>query len=221
VVTIAVISRFAAIVISLPAVRKQQKKSGWKMAKQTKTNTEKRRDFIRNSTRLSLVVGLGGLTGLVLPKTITGEWVWQIDPFECTQCGRCADECVMSPSAVKCVHAYDLCGYCDLCGGYFRPGVTNLSTGAENQLCPTSAILRKFIEEPFFEFTIDEELCIGCGKCVKGCSSFGNGSLHLQIRHDRCLNCNQCAIARKCPSNAIKRVPADKPYNIKGDFNKS
>ena len=162
---------------------------------------------------------IGRLRGVVAVKR--GEWVWQIDPFECTQCGRCADECVMTPSAVKCVHAYDLCGYCDLCGGYFKPGVTNLHTGAENQLCPTAAIERKFIEEPFFEFTIKEDLCIGCGKCVKGCSSFGNGSLHLQIRHDRCLNCNQCSIARKCPSNAIRRVPAGNPYNIKGDFTKT
>jgi len=191
------------------------------MEKENKTKGQKRREFIQKSTRYSLLIGLGGLTGLVLPKTRTGDWVWQIDPFLCTQCGRCADECVLTPSAVKCVHAYDLCGYCDLCGGYFKPGVTDLHTGAENQLCPTSAIQRSFIEEPFFEFTITEDLCIGCGKCVKGCSSFGNGSLHLQIRHDRCLNCNQCSIARNCPSDAIKRVPAKQPYNIKGDFTKS
>jgi electron transport complex protein RnfB len=191
------------------------------MEKKTKNKTQKRREFIQNSTRLSLVIGLGGLTGMVIPKTQTGEWVWQIDPFLCTQCGRCADECVMSPSAVKCVHAYDLCGYCDLCGGYFKPGVTDLNTAAENQLCPTSAIKRSFLEEPFFEFSINENLCIGCGKCVKGCNSFGNGSLHLQIRHDRCLNCNQCSIARNCPSSAVKRVPIDQPYNIKGDFTKS
>jgi electron transport complex protein RnfB len=190
------------------------------MEKKPQNKAQKRREFIQKSTRLSLLIGMGGLTGLVIPKTRTGEWVWQIDPFECTQCGRCADECVMSPSAVKCVHAYDLCGYCDLCGGYFKPGVINLNTAAENQLCPTSAIKRSFIEEPFFEFSINEDLCIGCGKCVKGCNSFGNGSLHLQIRHDRCLNCNQCSIARNCPNNAIKRVPADKPYNIKGDFTK-
>jgi electron transport complex protein RnfB len=55
---------------------------------------------------------------------------------------------------------------------------------------------------------------------VKGCSAFGNGSLHLQIRHDRCLNCNQCSIARSCPSDAISRVPVDQPYMIKGSFTK-
>ncbi len=177
-----------------------------------------RRAFIQSAFRTSLALSLGGISGLVLSKSTVKEWVWQIDPFKCTQCGRCADECVVTPSAVKCVHAYDLCGYCDLCGGYLKPGAMDMNTGAENQLCPTSAINRKFVEEPFFEYSINEELCIGCGKCVKGCASFGNGSLHLQIRHDLCVNCNLCSISRMCPSDAISRVPGDQPYNIKGDF---
>jgi len=178
----------------------------------------KRREFIRSSARYTLAIGLGGLGGLALSHASTEKYVWQIDPFECTQCGRCADECVLTPSAVKCFHAFDLCGYCDLCGGYFKPGVMNLNTGGENQLCPTSAIKRKFVEDPFFQYTIEEDLCIGCAKCVKGCSSFGNGSLHLQINQDICVNCNQCSIAQKCPSKAITRVPASTPYKVKGDF---
>jgi electron transport complex protein RnfB len=179
-----------------------------------------RREFIHSGVRVTLGLAVTGTGALALARSARGkETVWQIDPFKCTQCGRCATECVMDESAVKCVHAYDLCGYCDLCGGYFKPGA-KLQTGAENQLCPTAAIQRRFIEEPFFEYVIDEELCIGCGKCVKGCSAFGNGSLHLQIRHDRCLNCNQCSIARSCPSDAISRVPAGQPYMIKGSFTK-
>ena len=65
------------------------------------------------------------------------------------------------------------------------------------------------------EYTIDEPLCIGCAKCVKGCNAFGNGSLFLQVRHDRCLNCNECSIAAACPSQAYKRVPSNEPYLIK------
>lgn len=183
-----------------------------------KDKAHSRRDFINKGVRLTLGLTVVGTGALALSRRSGGEeYVWQIDPFKCTQCGRCATECVLAESAVKCVHAYDLCGYCDLCGGYFKPGA-KLQTGAENQLCPTAAIQRKFIEEPYFEYIIDEELCIGCAKCVKGCSAFGNGSLHLQIRHDRCKNCNQCAIATACPSKAISRVAAREPYIIKGNF---
>lgn len=179
-----------------------------------------RREFLKSGARLSLALVLGGTGGWAAARMTGEKWVWQIDPFKCTQCGRCATECVLSPSAVKCVHAYDLCGYCDLCGGYFKPGSNALNTAAENQLCPTAAIGRKFIEEPYFEYVIDETLCIGCAKCVKGCTSFGNGSLHLQIMHHICDNCNQCAIARVCPSKAIHRVKVSNPYDIKGTFTK-
>ena len=177
-----------------------------------------RREFLRSSGRLSLALALGGIAGMAMAGKNGQKWVWQIDPFKCTQCGRCATECVLSPSAVKCVHAYNLCGYCDLCGGYFKPGTSDLNTAAENQLCPTAAISRNFIEEPYFEYRIDEDLCIGCAKCVKGCTSFGNGSLHLQIMQHLCVNCNQCAIARMCPSDAITRVKGSEPYKIKGGF---
>jgi len=186
-----------------------------------KTNNPKnRREFLKNSARISMLLALGSASGLSLSKITFGKYVWQIDPFECTQCGRCATDCVMTPSAVKCVHAYDLCGYCDLCGGYLKADSNARSTAAENQLCPTAAIERRFIEEPYFEYVINEDLCIGCAKCVKGCTSFGNGSLHLQIMHNICLNCNECALARSCPSNAIKRVNASDAYIIKSDWSK-
>jgi electron transport complex protein RnfB len=58
-------------------------------------------------------------------------------------------------------------------------------------------------------------LCIGCAKCVEGCTRFGNGSFYLQVRHDRCLNCNECSIARVCAGDAFRRVPASQPYIIK------
>jgi electron transport complex protein RnfB len=177
-----------------------------------------RRDFLEKGMRITLGLGLAGVAGITALKGSKGELVWQLDPFKCVRCGRCADYCVLTPSAVKCYHAYDLCGYCDLCGGYLKPDANELGTAAENQLCPTAAIKRKFIEDPYFEYDIDKELCIGCGICVEGCTSFGNGSLHLQVSHDYCVNCNECAIARVCPADAFLRVPADNPYLIKGDF---
>jgi electron transport complex protein RnfB len=142
--------------------------------------------------------------------------VWQIDPYKCTQCGRCATTCVLQPSAVKCTHAFIKCGYCKLCFGYFQPDSAGLNEAAENQICPTGAIRRTFVEGPYFEYTIDEQRCIGCALCVKGCGTFGNGSLFLQVRHDRCVSCNTCRIAAACPSGAISRVPAETPYMLKG-----
>lgn len=175
-----------------------------------------RRQFIKAGLHTTAALAIGGLAGITLSKSSPANLVWQIDPDKCIQCERCATNCVLSPSAVKCVHQYAMCGYCDLCGGYHRPGVKNLDTAAESQQCPAGAIKRTFIEEPYFQYTIDEELCIGCAKCVKGCDSFGNGSLFLQVRHDRCVNCNECAIAKSCPADAFVRVPADKPYLFRG-----
>ena len=176
-----------------------------------------RRDFLCTCGRyssLALIAGAGLYLAGREKGTPEGDMVWQLDPEKCIQCGRCATECVLAPSAVKCVHVFAACGYCNLCGGYFQPGTKELSTGAENQLCPTGAIKRLYVEDPYYEYTIDEKLCVGCAKCVSGCSSFGNGSLVLQVRHDRCLNCNECSIARVCPSGAFFRVPSSQPAKI-------
>jgi H+/Na+-translocating ferredoxin:NAD+ oxidoreductase subunit B len=178
-----------------------------------------RREFMNSGIRFGVAIGIGGIAGTLLTKTQKQEYVWQLDPEKCIQCGLCADNCVLTPSAVKCVHVYDMCGYCDLCGGYLKPNTKEINTAAESQLCPTSAIERRFIEEPFFEYHIIDELCNGCGKCVKGCGAFGNGSLQLQVRHDLCVNCNECAIARDCPADAFQRVPADNPYLLSGNNN--
>jgi len=186
--------------------------------KTVKNSGSSRRDFIQKGMRLTLGLGLAGVAGIASLNAGRENHVWQIDPFKCVRCGRCADYCVLTPSAVKCFHSYDLCGYCDLCGGYLKPDANELGTAAENQLCPTAAIKRKFVEEPYFEYDIDHELCIGCGKCAEGCTAFGNGSLHLQVSHEFCVNCNQCAIARVCPADAFSLVPASEPYNIKGSF---
>lgn len=175
-----------------------------------------RRDFFRRVFRAAFAVLLGSLSVLAVRRSRSSDMVWQLDPAKCIQCGKCAVNCVLSPSAVKCVHAFNMCGYCKLCFGYFQPSPVALNTGAENQLCPAGAIKRKFVDEPYFEYTIDEALCVGCGKCVKGCSAFGNGSLFLQVRHDLCVNCNECTIARGCPARAFSRVPASQGYILKG-----
>jgi H+/Na+-translocating ferredoxin:NAD+ oxidoreductase subunit B len=181
-------------------------------------NPVSRRQFLRNGARVAALTGLGGLMGVLADRTLADDTVWQIDPARCLRCDQCAKACVLPQSAVKCVHAYVLCGYCRLCTGYFVPEPNELNTAAENQVCPTAAIQRTFVEDPYYQYVIDEQRCIGCAKCVEGCNRFGNGSLFLQIRHDRCLNCNECAISRVCPGQAFKRVRADQPYLLKTNW---
>jgi len=174
-----------------------------------------RREFLCNAARATALVCAGVLLGKLSGSLARGGTVWQIDPAKCQRCGKCATHCVLEQSAVKAVHAFAICGYCELCTAYFGPEPNALNTAAENQLCPTAAIRRTYVEDPYFEYEIDERLCIGCGKCVQGCTQYGNGSMFLQIRHNRCVHCNECAIARVCPSGAIKRIPATQPYLLK------
>lgn len=179
-----------------------------------------RRSFLKTALRFAGVAAALGIASRPIFALFGGKkgagTVWQIDPDLCQQCGRCQVNCVLELSAVKCVHAFEVCGYCDLCGGYYSNYAKRLDTSAENQLCPTAALTRKYVEDPYFQYTIDEATCVGCGRCVKGCAAFGNGSLYLQIRHDRCLGCNECSIGRQCPARAIRRVPRDRPYLLKG-----
>ncbi|MBT3192798.1 MAG: 4Fe-4S binding protein [Verrucomicrobia bacterium] len=157
----------------------------------------------------SACVGCEERAGCGLPPRAT---VWQLDPEKCIQCGKCATHCVLDHSAVRCFHSHARCGYCKLCFGYFEPGTAMLTEAAENQLCPTGAIHRNFVEAPYYEYVIEEDLCVGCGKCVRGCNMFGNGSLYLQVHQKICLNCNECSIAKACPADAFSRVSPTEPY---------
>ncbi len=178
-----------------------------------------RRKFLSDSARTVGAAALVGAGGVMMGRAGNAEqMVWQLDPDKCIACTNCATKCVLDVSAVKCVNCFDLCGYCDICTGYFEMGYLALDTAAENQLCPTDAIERRFIEEHsgqrFYEYTIDAPLCIGCGKCVKGCVLM-NGSLYLQVEHDRCVDCNECSIAVACPTHAFYRVPASQAEILK------
>ncbi len=178
-----------------------------------------RRKFVGDGARVAGVMALTGFTGFMAGrKGRAEETVWQIDPDVCTTCSNCATYCVLDESAVKAVQCYELCAMCDPCPGYFDLNYQQRTTAAENQLCPTGAVVREFIAQQAgvdrFEYHIEEKDCIGCGKCVEGCAMM-NGSLYLQVRHDRCLHCNQCSIAVACPSQAFLRVPAGEPYLLK------
>jgi electron transport complex protein RnfB len=178
-----------------------------------------RKKFLRTCGTAVAGAAAVSLSAVVFKRLASQEagCLWQIDPHKCTFCGRCETDCVLPLSAVKCIHANKVCGYCDLCGGYYRTNVKDLNTAAENLMCPTGAIRRAYVEDPYFEYTIDESLCNGCGKCAKGCNSFGNGSLYLQVKQDLCKACNECKIANVCPSGAIRRVPYGMAYLLKDE----
>lgn len=175
-----------------------------------------RREFVDRSLRILALAGVGG-AAVVLGKRAASNSVYQVDPAKCAACDLCRTSCVLSHSAVKAVNIFDKCGYCQLCPAYFdvtsQPDENGLPTG---KVCPQDAIKRRVVgvvdeEDPnnnYYEYTIDETLCDGCGKCVKACKPpAGNGALRLEIRYDRCLECDSCSIQIVCPENAIVRVP--------------
>ena len=153
----------------------------------------------------------------VLARRAAADTVYQVDPGRCTTCDLCRTSCVLSHSAVKAVNDFDKCGYCMLCPGYYdvtsAPDTKGIPSG---KVCPRDALKRRVVgrvdeEDPnnnYYEYTIDEALCDGCGKCVKACKPpAGNGSLRLEIRYELCLECNECGIRVACPDRAIVRVP--------------
>jgi len=174
-----------------------------------------RRQFIDRSCRIVGFTALGGAAGL-LAKRASGNAVFQVDPAKCTACDLCRTSCVLSFSAVKAVNDFDKCGYCMLCPAYFdvtsQPDEKGIPAG---KVCPQDALKRRVVgkedpEDPnnnYYEYTIDETRCDGCGKCVKACKPpAGNGSLRLEIRYARCVECNECSIQIACPESAVVLV---------------
>ena len=70
-----------------------------------------RREFIFDLFRKLLLLLLGGFAFANIFKSSKAGYVWQIDPKKCVKCGRCATACVLTPSAVKCTHQYDIFEY--------------------------------------------------------------------------------------------------------------
>jgi len=171
-----------------------------------------RRKFLQRVGLGAAAAAFGGAVFGGASRSRGSQLVWQIDPAKCTACGLCLSLCVREVSAVKATHHFPICGYCDLCTGYFVADPPKLDTGAENLQCPTGALVRRYVEDPFFEYTVNRDLCNGCGKCVVGCGRFGNGSLYLQVHHEYCQHCNECRIAANCPADAFVRVPIEQAY---------
>lgn len=185
-----------------------------------------RREILGHALRGTALVGLGGLA-TYLARRADAEGAWEIDCTKCVNfrlgavgvevCERCATECVLALSAVRAVNDYTKCGRCYVCPAYFDIKSAINEEGLPSQkLCPRDAIKREPIgwvdpDDPannYYEYTIDEKLCNGCGKCVMACKEpAGLSSVRLVVRHNLCLDCNRCSIAIACPDEAYERKP--------------
>jgi len=183
-----------------------------------------RRDVLGHIARGTGLVAVGGAV-VYLTRQAKADGYWRIDPEKCRNirlgltgieaCDKCATDCVLTLSAIRAVNDFSKCGRCCICPAYYD--VTS-ETGPDGlpirKLCPRDAITREAIgyvdpDDPlnnFYEYTIDNVKCNGCGKCVLACKEpAGLGSIRLEVRYDLCTDCNRCSIAMVCPDDAIVR----------------
>ena len=82
---------------------------------------------------------------------------------------------------------------------------------------PTGPMLRGEDDGPVADRAAGQRAAAAVAEAAKGRSTDPEAHrLFLQARHDRCLNCNECSIARSCPADAYRRVPVATPYILKG-----
>jgi electron transport complex protein RnfB len=178
--------------------------------------------------RGATLLGLAGTAGVLALKA-NKTYAWSIDPSTCVNsklgalgvevCELCATDCVLTLSAVRAVNTFSECGRCYICPAYFKITSAVGPDGLPSEkVCPRDAIKREEIgwvdpDDPannFYEYTIDEKKCNGCGRCVMECKEpAGLGSIRLEVRHNVCLDCNRCSIATACPEDAyLRREPS-------------
>lgn len=190
-----------------------------------------RRNFLR---RTSQAAGAATLTAaaarIFSPPGEDAEFIaqgrrfaWQIDPERCRSCGICETACVRKPSAAKALNDPKKCSNCVVCYGHITDSHIDSdkidSDGA--RVCPVDAVKRINFSggaDGMFLYEQDHGKCIGCARCVKRCTSHGTRSMFLAIRPDLCLGCNECAIARACPHDAVERVPRETLDDYLGDY---
>ena len=180
------------------------------------SETSTRRQFIDTTCRVVGLTALGGGAATLLARRASAHAVFQVDPVKCAACDLCRTSCVLPPvgreGGQRVLQVRLLPALPGVHGRHEPPDEVGIPSG---KVCPQDALKRRVVgrEDPddpnnnYYEYTVDEARCNGCGKCVKACKPpAGNGSLRLEIRYDRCVTCNECSILVACPEAAIVRV---------------
>ncbi len=157
---------------------------------------------MKKSSIIPLVMIVTLVVGFFLPRDSQG---WVINPSKCIGCGKCAESCVRPESAVKAQIDYSKLENREFHPAMFKKTKPGSSTGIENRICPSDAIIRTQIDDSTWSYSIDEKLCIGCGKCSIRSRLKGTGAFTIDMGKD-CNKCNECSIAVECPVGAISRV---------------
>ena len=162
-------------------------------------------------------MAIGGVAYKLIGQTVNaGELAprtrhaWAINTAKCEACGICETACVRTPSAVKATNDQFHCSNCVVCYGHIS--ATNIDSdkimSEGPRVCKHDAVVRQPFQEgdDFFVYSIDDNKCTACGKCVHQCAEKGSKSMFLILRPDLCLGCNSCNIAAKCPAGAVEKV---------------
>ncbi len=70
-----------------------------------------------------------------------------------------------------------------------------------NTICPVGTVLSFFARFSWLKVRIDEEKCVGCGLCAKGCKAACIDVKHHSIDYSRCVVCGDCL--DNCHKNAL------------------
>ena len=86
-----------------------------------------------------------------------------------------------------------------------------------NTICPVGTILSFFSRFSMFRLQIDENKCINCGKCGRGCKAGCIDTKNHKIDYSRCVDCFDCI--ETCQEGAIqfKTVCNRKDCAVKAD----
>lgn len=75
-----------------------------------------------------------------------------------------------------------------------------------NTICPVGTVLSFFARFSWIKIRVDEQECVGCGLCAKGCKASAIDFKNHKVDYGRCVVCGDCV--GYCHKGAISYAPA-------------